>query len=172
VVHSTRTLRLLCAALAGLVLLALATPAGVRADGDPASDVLASQALFLPQDAAVPAPSAARLAKILGEAAARGLDVRVAIVASRADLGSVTSLFGRPQLYARFLAAELSLVLGHPAIVVVMPQGIGVAGPLAKLPTSVAPGSDLGAAAAKTVLRLAAARGRPLADPGASAAAM
>ena len=35
----------------GLVLLfVVAWPAGARADGDPASDVLAAQTVFLPQD--------------------------------------------------------------------------------------------------------------------------
>jgi hypothetical protein len=169
VIHSTPTSRLFCAALATLALV-LSSPPPVHADGDPASDVLASQALFLPQDATVSAASAARLTTILGEAGSRGLHIRVAVVATRTDLGSVTSLYGRPQLYARFLAAELALVLRRPAILVVMPQGVGVAGPLpaAQMPGT---GSDLAATAATAVLRLAAASGRPVADPGVPAVA-
>ena len=82
----------------------------VRADGDPArGDVLATQALFLPWDAGVPAQQQAQLSGLLQAAERTGYPVRLAVVASPVDLGTVTELWHRPQLYAEFLAEELSL---------------------------------------------------------------
>ncbi|MBV9006759.1 MAG: hypothetical protein JO181_18980, partial [Solirubrobacterales bacterium] len=43
--------------------------APARADGDPASDVLATQLLYLPQDAGVPAAQQAQLGALLQTAA-------------------------------------------------------------------------------------------------------
>ena len=44
-----------------------------RADGDPASDVLASQTLFLPQDAGIPHGDQERLASLLNSAQRSGV---------------------------------------------------------------------------------------------------
>jgi hypothetical protein len=98
-----------------------------RADGDPASDVLASQTLFLAQDAGVTAVQQAELNADLRAAQRAGYHLRVAIIASSADLGSVTELWRRPQTYARFLGAELSLIHRGP-LLVVMPNGFGTDG--------------------------------------------
>ena len=109
-------------------MLALAAgyfAASARADGDPASDVLATQSLFLPQDAGVPLAQQNQLTALLGAAAGSGYQVRVAIVASSSDLGSVTELWRQPQTYARFLGQELSLVY-HGSLLVVMPNGFGL----------------------------------------------
>jgi hypothetical protein len=103
-------------------------PTPALADGDPASDVLASQSLFLPQDAGVTAPQQAQLGVLLACARRSGYGIRVALNASPADLGSVTALWGKPQSYARFLGQELSLV-NHVALLVVMPNGFGLDGP-------------------------------------------
>lgn len=108
-------------ALAGAIA---ATPA--HADGDPASDVLATQALFLPWDANVPATRQQRLSELLASAEHGGYPIRVALIASRSDLGSIGALWQRPQGYAEFLAQELSL-LYHGPLLVVMPDGFGVA---------------------------------------------
>ena len=54
--------RRFAATLASLWLVLIADPAWARADGDPASDVLATQALFLPQDAGIPLPQRGQLA--------------------------------------------------------------------------------------------------------------
>ena len=62
---------------------------------------------------------------MLGAAAGSGYQVRVAIVASSSDLGSVTELWRQPQTYARFLGQELSLVY-HGSLLVVMPNGFGL----------------------------------------------
>jgi hypothetical protein len=139
-----------------------------RADGDPASDVLSSQAVFVPQDAGLSSGQLAALGATVAAARRDGYDVRVAVIASASDLGSVSALWHRPASYARFLGQELGLV-ARGALLVVMPDGYGytarsggpaTVGPLAGLP---APGMALGAGSIVAVRRLAAAAGHPLA---------
>jgi hypothetical protein len=112
-------------ALIGLVAVGLALMApAVRADGDPASDVLYFQDVFLP----FPAPSATasqKLATAVSAANMGGFRIKVAVIASAQDLGSVPSLFGRPQLYAQFLGVELQSFYKE-RLLVVMPSGFGV----------------------------------------------
>jgi hypothetical protein len=148
-----------------------------RADGDPASDVLAAQELFLPQDAAVTTTQAAQLEQLLRQSSHAGHQIRVALVASASDLGSVTELWRRPQTYAEFLAQELGLVY-HGPLLIVMPNGFGfqapprLHAPAAYLPTSLRghiPGGNLGAAAITAVRQLAAAAGHPLPLPNVTA---
>lgn len=153
----------------------IAYPAWARADGDPASDVLATQPLFLPQDAAIPLPQQGQLTELMRIAAQDGYPIRAALIASSSDLGSVTELWRQPQTYAGFLDQELGLVYGGP-LLVVMPDGFGVAGPsadrsaLAGVAIPSAPGG-LGNAALNAVRRLAGAAGHPLPVPPAVAAA-
>ncbi len=160
-----------------VVLLALAavprTPVAL-ADGDPASDVLAQESLFLPQDAAIPPRQQTQLADLIQTAARGGYTIRVALIASSADLGSVTELWGQPQNYAKFLGQELSLVY-HGRLLVVMPNGLGLyhsesaateRAAIAGLPSSGRTG--LGAAALTAVQRLTAASGHPIAIPNAT----
>jgi hypothetical protein len=157
------------------MILALLVTGPARGDGDPASDVLASQSLFLPQDARIPPTQQAQLTALLASARARGYLVRVAVIASAGDLGSVTALWRQPGNYARFLGQELSLTY-HGPLLVVMPGGYGgyqpgaagatVSGPLARL---AAPGMKLGDGAIAAVRRLAAAAGHPLPLPPATA---
>lgn len=148
--------------------VALGWSAGVaRGDGDPASDVLVTQPLFLPQDAGVSAARQAQLGSLLNAAARDGYQLRVAIIASRTDLGSVTELWRQPQTYARFLAEEVSLIY-HGALLVVMPDGYGVYRPNrqepgpAALAGALAPGSGLAVATLGAIQRLARAAGHPL----------
>ncbi len=117
------------ALLAALATVALGLAAATRAstalaDGDPASDVLAQEPIFLPQDAGIPPRQQAQLAALTQAAARSGYPIRVALVASSADLGSVTELWRQPQSYAKFLGQELSLVYRGP-LLVVMPNGVG-----------------------------------------------
>ena len=156
-----------------LALLSGALAQSARADGDPASDVLVSQPLFLPQDAGVPAPQQAQLAALLTAARRDGYPIRVALIASRADLGSVTELWQHPQNYAQFLGQELALLYRGP-LLVLMPGGFGFyranttlvreRAVLAAIPTPTA-GTGLGTAALTAVQRLAAASGHPLPTP-------
>jgi len=147
------------------LLLAL-VPGAARADGDPASDVLLSQQVFVPWDAGASAVQTTRLEAVVAAAGRSGYPVRVALIASSSDLGSVTPLWRRPQDYAQFLGVELSLAF-HGSVLVVMPAGIGVyrAGvPAAAAAAALARArhGDLAATADRAVEALAAAAGRPL----------
>jgi hypothetical protein len=157
-----------CLASLALCLGAMASRAG--ADGDPASDVLATQTVFIPQDGAIAAVLQSQLTQLVGAATHAGFPLRVAVIATRSDLGSVTALWRRPSTYARFLAQELSEVF-HGTLLVVMPNGFGVArvgaGPAVALSRVPAPGAAtaLGAAAIGAVQRLAGAAGHRLPSP-------
>lgn len=155
------------AGILALVAFALAAPLA-RADGDPASDVLADQRLFLPVDANIPIRQQLQLNGLLEQTAAKGYPLRVAIVATPNDLGSVTALWRRPRTYARFLGSELAFVF-HGTVLVVMPNGYGVdvtssgtrtASGEAELPL---PGRHLGSAAITAVERFATSAGAPVA---------
>ena len=106
-----------------LAVSALA-PGWALADGDPASDVLASQSLFLPADGGFKQSDAAQLSGLLAAAQRAGVPIRVALISTPADLGSVGALWRKPQPYAQFLGQELSQVF-RGTVVVVMPNGVG-----------------------------------------------
>ena len=109
-----------------VVALALGLVPGVaRADGDPASDVLPTEPAFVPYDVGVSEKQYAQLVSLLKEAEHRGYPLRMALIGSAADLGSVTELWREPQSYAEFLGEELSLVY-HGTLLVVMPNGFGI----------------------------------------------
>lgn len=115
----------LAVALSALLLAAGAlAPAGARGDGDPASDVLVSQSLFLPYDTGVSSARQAQLEALLKTADRAGLAIRVALIPSEYDLGSVGVLWRDPRTYARFLGIELSLTYSQ-RLLVVMPNGFG-----------------------------------------------
>jgi hypothetical protein len=159
-----------------LVMLGMAGAAArALADGDPASDVLATQSLFVPADGGLSAAQQARLAAVVSAAQRTGYPIRVAMVATPADLGSVTALWRMPADYAAYLGTELSLVF-HGTLLVVMPNGLGVArvgassGPAASALAGLgAPGARPGPAAVTAIRRLAAAAGHPLAAPAGAA---
>ncbi len=119
--------RLLALATVSTALFAATLVAPVaRADGDPASDVLLSQDVFLPQGQTTPAELADRLNTLTREAGQAGSPIKVALIAAPTDLGSVSTLYGQPDKYARFLSLEIEFVTKAP-VLVVMPQGIGFA---------------------------------------------
>lgn len=162
---------LLRRALATLAILALAggwAATSARADGDPASDVLATQQLFVPQDAGLTTSQQLQLAGLLQESARDGFPVCVALIFSRADLGSVTPLWRQPASYAQFLGQELSLSY-RGALLVVMPDGYGLyhyAGALSAARSVLAAArGELASATIAAVRGLAAAVGHPLALP-------
>ena len=102
---------------------ALAIPAAVLADGDPASDYLIGGDVYLPY----PPPPAAVRAQLISAITAAGKThgrVKVAVIASPTDLGSIPSLFDRAADYAKFLGQELSYSY-DAALLVVMPAGYG-----------------------------------------------
>jgi opacity protein-like surface antigen len=110
--------------LATLVLVASLCAASARADGDPASDVLYVQDVFVPYPSP-PADTVAALETIVKHANAAGLRLKVAVLASQTDMGTARSLFNRPGDYAKFLGYELSYNY-EGLLLVVMPAGFGV----------------------------------------------
>ena len=103
-----------------VLVFALAVPLA-HADGDPASDYLYTQKVFVPFDVA---KQAGQLAADVEGATKAGFTIRVAVIGSAYDLGSVPSLWRKPQLYARFLGAELAFVYKQ-RLLIVMPNGFG-----------------------------------------------
>jgi hypothetical protein len=151
----------------GVLGLLLSVPPIASADGDPASDVLLGQDVFLPYSPVLQSHQR-ELYSITAAARDAGFPVKVAVIASKSDLGVVPALFGKPLTYARFLSSELGGVFGGP-VLVVMPTGFGVAaggsprpvGALRDLAPS--PGADgLVLTAVSAVPKLAAASGHPL----------
>ena len=114
------------AAALALVAAALtfAMAPSARADGDPASDYLITQKVFFPYDLKVPPAQQQQLVALVDEANRAGFTLRVALISSSYDLGSITSLWQKPQTYARFLGAELKYVYKN-RLLVVMPNGFG-----------------------------------------------
>jgi hypothetical protein len=170
--------RSLPAGLRRLIVLGLLVIASVvvisggvaRADGDPASDVLVSQSVFVPGDASATAGDQARLEGVVAAAGRAGYPIRVALIASSSDLGSVTALWRQPQNYAHFLWQELSFAV-HAPVLVVMPGGFGLytgTGPTAaeqaalKRTSPASTSGGLATAAVTAVENLAAAAGHPV----------
>lgn len=170
--------------LIGCALAAATLAPTARADGDPASDYLLGQQVFFPYDTTeacarwgegcrqFSAQEKARFAGTVKAANDAGFKIRVALISSVYDMGSVTSLYRKPRTYARFLGAEISFVYKQ-RLLVVMPNGFGFNWPkhsaalayavLAKIP--IQPNSGLLGAAGTAVQRLAAADGVKVAAP-------
>jgi hypothetical protein len=111
---------LLAAAASALV----AVPAA-SANGDPASDVLLTQKVFVGPEVPVSKGRLAALQKTVNAANANGYPIRVAVIAFTGDLGTAVSLWGKPQDYAKFLGSEIAFV--YPKrLLVAMPAGFGV----------------------------------------------
>jgi hypothetical protein len=154
------------AVLAALALLVVVPAA--RADGDPASDYLLSQPTFVPPDIGVPKAYEAQLDATVAAAKARGYTIRVALIGTKYDMGSVGVLWKRPAQYARFLGKELYFVY-KGRLLVVMPNGLAVSKGGVPVPADQkivdripAPGSNgaaLASAATTAVSRLAANAG-------------
>src|SRR5437870_10560080 len=110
-----------------VVAAALAFAAGAgpaTADGDPASDVLFGKNVFLPYPPPSRSASDALTAQVAAVYAKR-FRIKVALIATRLDLGAVPSLFGKPDRYAQFLGQELSSFYAGP-LLVVMAAGFGI----------------------------------------------
>jgi hypothetical protein len=152
----------------------LCTPQVAQANGDPASDYLLTQNLFLPFTTSIDRGDVTRLEGLLKNAKEQNFPIRVAVILSPSDLGTAFSLINKPQKYAEFLGLELAFVY-RDRLLVVMPNGYGYAvngkpdtkasAVLAKLPP---PGRDATkevSAAIPAVQALAAANGRHLVVP-------
>ena len=166
-------LRAVLVAATPVVAVALAVVGSAHADGDPASDFLITDSVFAPFDAHLSSAHVAQLRQLVSEANARGLPIRVALIGTRYDMGSVLVLWQKPQPYARFLGQELAGFY-RGRLLVVMPNGYGVSmngmslpaaqSALASLPVPSAQG-DLAAAGIAAVRQLAQRKGIRLAVP-------
>ena len=162
------------AALVCVVLVAAgALAVQARADGDPASDYLITQPVYFPYDGKFSPVLEGQLLAVVREAKAQGFPIKVALIPDSYDLGSVTSLWRQPKLYARFLGEE-DATFFKERLLIVMPNGFGFYRPgqpvtkeyatLAAIP--IQPGDDgLVRAALAGVQKLAAADGIKLSPP-------
>jgi hypothetical protein len=114
-----RAALLLAALAAGL----FAVPAA-QANGDPASDVLITEQVFLPFEAPISKSASDELTKTVAAANAKGFKIRVAVIAFTGDLGTAVSLWRHPQDYAKFLGSELAFVYRN-RLLISMPSGVG-----------------------------------------------
>jgi hypothetical protein len=158
----------------GAVTVFLSVPPVALANGDPASDYLLTQSVFLPFTTKVDQNEVTRLSNLLRDAEQKKFRIKVAVILSPTDLGTAFSLFGKPEKYAQFLGLELAFVY-RDRLLVVMPNGYGYAvkgdpdakasAVLKKLPP---PGRSTAKevdAAIVAVQRLAAREGHRLAAP-------
>ncbi len=163
----------LAAGVVTVVIVALLLAPLAKADGDPASDWLLVRSSFVPPDAGVSSADQKSLTAMLQSAKAQGYTLRVALIASQYDMGSVTVLWKRPTDYAPFLSQELRFIYKH-RVLVVMPNGFAIANDGKRDPAeqavvaSLVPpkpfqGAALAAAAERAVRKLAAQQGIVLA---------
>lgn len=161
--------------LAVTLLVALGTAvsaAASLADGDPASDYLLTQNVSFPYQSPSSAVSA-ELGRAVDDVYLHGNRVKVALIYTADDLGSIPSLFGNATDYARFLGIELGLWYIGP-LLVVMPTGFGVyegghstaaaAQVLQSVPVSAQTPDDLARSATTALDALAAAHALSLPD--------
>ncbi|TMK69488.1 MAG: hypothetical protein E6G50_12240 [Actinobacteria bacterium] len=162
------------AVLSVAALAAFALVGSARADGDPASDVLYTQRVFLPFESPVPKPVSSRLDAVVQSARSSRYPIKVAVIGTPADLGTAYALWKKPQEYARFLGQEL-VFLYKGTLLIVMPSGFGVyhyrhsVAPelraLVKLSVERNGIDGLVDSAVTAVARLAAANGHPVPVP-------
>ncbi len=143
-------------------------PAVARADGDPASDYLYTGPTYVPVN--TPKAAAQELRDVVLAANSAGQPIKVAVIGSSYDLGSITPLWKKPVIYARFLGIELSARF-HGVLLVEMPSGFGVYHGGRNVSAEVsalvgaAPGTDprqMTRAAESAVIKIAAANGHPV----------
>ena len=110
--------------VASLAAVALLAPAAARANGDPASDVLLTDPVFLPFEAPISKSAQNELRKTVAEANKKHFKIRVAVIAFTSDLGTAVSLWKHPQNYSEFLGKEIAFVYTGP-LLISMPSGFG-----------------------------------------------
>jgi hypothetical protein len=156
-----------------VVAAALAVlPAPALADGDPASDYLLTQDVYLPYAPGIPTDLGRTITDLLKNTRKAGFPLKVAIIATPRDLGAVPQFFGRPQSYAPFLQSEIAFNTKKP-LLIVMPGGYGAtalpkgaeSGLTGVAPPKSAQGEELGRAAVTAIVKLSKAAGHPVPTP-------
>ena len=159
-----------------LAVVLAGTAAGTaRADGDPASDVLLTDNVFLSYQSPYGSAEGRVLEGLAKEAKRQRFPMRVAVITQIADLGAIGGLYGKAQRYADFLASEITFVYRGTLVVAMngKPGGFGVHGPGAtpaarralarmKLPQRSLTAAELARLAATAMQRVAAASGHDL----------
>jgi hypothetical protein len=149
------------------VIAVLCAPAVALAHGDPASHYLETGSLYPGFDLQPSQDVELQLMGVIDAAKHAGFPLKVAIVASEADVADNPEMLNKPQEYADYVVGALvgSRVPVDGPVVIVTPVGIGVAGPGAEEMTAVktGQGGDALARAAMTAVRdIAADAGHPL----------
>lgn len=166
-------LRTLIALTTSAALLLAGAPAA-HANGDPPSNVLLNAAIYVP--ATDSSPPSTRLVSTVDQAGKAGYDIKVALLQSPRDLGNIPQFWGQPQAYADHLASGLRFAW-RGDLLVVMPQGVGVAAgadvaekkkAVAKLKPRGEGISALATVGDRAVRALATAAGRPIGGAGGS----
>jgi hypothetical protein len=119
-------------AAAIVALLALLVVPSARADGDPASDILFGDNVFLSLVSPQTNAQGKELERLTAAAAKEGFVLKVAIVKAPTDLGAIPQLYGHAGKYAKFLRTELTWGGFKGTLIVVMngkPGGVAAAGP-------------------------------------------
>jgi hypothetical protein len=113
--------------------LLIAGEAEVIANGDPASHVLPAREVFIPFDPSLCSPAGRSLDALTERTRRAGYPIKVAVIPTAEDLGTLAGLFGRPEAYARQLASELPPDLFEAPqerrryrLLVLMPGGAGL----------------------------------------------
>lgn len=149
------------------------------ANGDPASHVLPSRDVFLPSDRAVCSAAGRRLEALTEASRKVGYPIKVAVIPTAEDLGTLFRLFGRPDKYARQLAVELPAELFEPEegkrayrLLILMPAGLGLEGAspkesraLERIRVAAKTEAELTRLATRVVPRLARAAGSRVGRP-------
>ena len=126
--------------------------------------------IFLPFEVKISGQKQLDLQQTVAAAWKAGYPIKVAVISSAYDLGSVGALWQKPQLYSKFLGSELEF-LYKGRLLIVMPNGYGLnRGTAAELKllkgVPIGAGADgLTASASAAVRALAAASGHELPKP-------
>lgn len=112
------------AALVAAVAVGLLAVPAAQANGDPASDILITEQVFLPFEAPISKSASDELTKTVAAANAHGYKIRVAVIAFTGDLGTAVSLWRHPQDYSKFLGSELAFSYSN-RLLIAMPSGFG-----------------------------------------------
>jgi len=155
-------------AIALAACLCLAVPQAAWSDSDPASHFLVAQNVFFPYQQEISDDLKADLRGATAAAKKAGYPIKVAIIATPADLGGVAQFFDHPTRYAGYLGPEIGFNRKTQPLLVVMPAGLGTyqAGP--KAASAIADieveegGDGLARAALEGVSALAEASGNPI----------
>jgi len=119
-----------------LLAAAVVVPAA-RADGDPASDFLITEQVFYSYYSNVPKATLKQLQTTVADANKKHFTIRVAVITSPYDLGSLSALWQKPQPYCRFLSLELAFAY-KGRLLVVTPNGYGYVDKTKPVPATLA----------------------------------